>query len=194
MNGVLVKSAAGPAPDAEILRGLQECRCHRQTAHLRAQAINDLRSSNLALIERFKAHVDEARIGGALAAGERDDVGNGGVVTDYPHQLFNGVIHEGERCVLRTLKASDNSARILLRKESLGNFIDQYDVEGDREQQNRQHQHRMIERPSKRLAVGVEHPCEELFTGAIHPVVTHRLAFFDHVLFKQVRTHGGSGG
>ena len=43
-----------PAADAQILRGLEKCRGHRQAIQLRTQAVDDLSGADLALRERLE--------------------------------------------------------------------------------------------------------------------------------------------
>src|SRR5208282_3741470 len=93
LESVLVHRIAGPATDAQILRGLQERGSHRQTVQLRAQAVDDLSGADLALRQRLERNVEGAAIGGPAPAGERNHIRDGWIILDYGADLPNGVVH-----------------------------------------------------------------------------------------------------
>jgi hypothetical protein len=58
LNRVLIHGIARPSADAQILRGLEERGSDWEPVELGPQAIDNLRRSNLALIERFERNID----------------------------------------------------------------------------------------------------------------------------------------
>ena len=88
--------------------------------------------ADLALVKRLEGDVDESGVGGAAAAGEGDDIGHGRIALDHADDLLDRIVHRRKGGVLRALHAAGDSARVLLRKEALGNDDDQQHVERDR--------------------------------------------------------------
>ena len=129
LERVLVHGIAGTSTDAEILRGLQECRSYRQMVQLRAQAGNDLRGAYVAVGQRLERNVEGAGIGCAATAGKRNHVGDSRVFLDHFANLPNGVIHSRERGILWPANAALNGSRVLHREKTLGYFETQHHVE-----------------------------------------------------------------
>jgi hypothetical protein len=69
-------------------------------------------------------------------------------------------------CVNFGLDAADQTSRVLLREEALGDDVIEIDVEAQRRQEDRHHRPRMCERPGQRAVVAAEHGIEDAFDGA----------------------------
>ena len=107
LQRVLIHGVAGTAADTQILRRLQKRRGDRQTVELRAQPSDDLRRTDLALRQRIQGHINEAGVGGTVAAGEGDHVGHGRIAFDDADDLLDRVVHRRKGGILRPLDAAD---------------------------------------------------------------------------------------
>ena len=102
LQGVLVERIAASAADAQILRRLQKGRGHGQPVHLGAQAVDDFRDADFALIERLERDVDKSAIAAAATAADVGiDIGHRRVRLDDIDQGFDRSVHHREGCVLR---------------------------------------------------------------------------------------------
>ena len=109
---------------------------------------------------------------------------------DDLHQLRDGVLHEGERRVLRPLHTADNRAGVLLREEPLGNPVNHHHIQRYGKGQHNKDQHRIIERPCQRMPVDRQQPVEKLLARPIEDIVLFALV----LVLQQVRAHHRRGG
>ena len=119
-----------------------------------------LAASTLRSLQRLQRNVDEAAI---PAAGVGVHVIDGWIRLDDVHQLQDGIVHQRERSILRTLHAADDRSRVLLREEALGHLDDQHHVQCDDQHKNGEHEAGIVEHPVESIAVSAQNPVESTF-------------------------------
>src|SRR5580704_8569636 len=184
LQRVLVHRIAGAAPDTQILNRLKKRRGHGQTVQLRAEAVDDLRSGHLALLQRLERNEERTGIGGAAAPGERNHIGDGRIVLDYRTDLPNGRIHLREGCILRPAYGAGDRSRILHREKAFGYLDDQYYIERYGDEQYDEGGYGMFQHPAQAAAVQRQHTVEKLFAGHVEAAM-----FFLALAFQKVGAH-----
>ena len=134
---------------------------------MRPARIDNLTRIELALLWRLQRQIEEATVGGALAAGEADGI-------CHPWILFGDVdnarrcrLHRWKRSVLRALDAAENRAVVLLRKKSLRHDHEKKNVHGHRDQKNYQRDSRMTQHGAQTPFIRAEQPREQFFAHAV---------------------------
>src|SRR5208283_869216 len=104
------------------------------------------------------------------------------------HNFLDGIVHGREGRVLRSLHAAAECAGILLGKETLGDFDNQDDVEGDGEQKDGEGEDGIVEDPVEGVAVQGEQALKEFFRGHVQAAVLPGV-----LVAEQVGAHHGRG-
>ncbi len=117
---------------------------------------------DFALIQRLQRDIDEAAVGGALAAGEAHHVLDAGVGLDDADGLLHGLAHGVERGVLRTLQAAHGGAVVLLREEALGDPDQAEDVEPEGDEEDDEYDAGVVEHPDEALAIAADEAVEDV--------------------------------
>src|SRR5579872_430584 len=157
LNGVLIERAARSASDTEILHWLKKGRRHRQMVQFGPQPVDDLRRSNLSFIQRLECYENKSAVTCSVAARISVHILHRGIRLDYIHQLEDGIVHEGERRVLRSLHSADQHAGILLWEESFGKTKDENKIQNNREQQDADRDNGIVQHPDQRFSINAKH-------------------------------------
>src|SRR2546427_12861858 len=93
------------------------------------------------------------------------------VLHDDVYELRHLFLHCLKRNILRGLYRSHNPARVLLRKEALGNVYVEINAQSCRENRDQQSKWLMPQYPTQAPAIHAEHVVECSLAGAVDPTV-----------------------
>ena len=171
LNCILVLRTALPSANAQVLSSLHEDRCSWDRSQFRTKTVDELAGADFALLQRLQRQVKKSAIGRAVATHKCSDTRHRRIVFDQVHETRRSSLHRGKGSVFRPSNSPENSAVILLRKESLRHDDKQENIQADRDQQYHERDERMPQDHSQAALVMTQHPRKYPFRSAVEPAV-----------------------